>query len=669
MELRSNSVFNNMSEDKIKIYERALAREKAARKQAEQILEQKSRELFEKSEELRISNLKLENLYKQTSSELKGVFENIVDAYVVIDTEGKVIKLNQAAEKLLGYHLEDDLNLFSLVFPEELERAYEAFEYLLENSSLTNFQIQISTKDGSTKMVHVNASLILNNDGLPIAAQGIVRDITQEKAAENQLKESQNRLSTLIQNLESGILLEDENRDIVITNSRFCEFFSIPVTPEQLVGQNCANAADQSKSLFADPDSFVKRINSLVEKKVQALADELQLVDGRILERDFIPVYENEIYKGHLWAYRDVTLRRRYRKNIEVERQKYRSIIANMNLGLIEVNLNDEILMVNQRLEAMSGYSEEELLGKRGSDILLVKDDQHVLTNENNKRLKGSSNSYEIRARKKDGEIRHWLISGAPQYNISGKVTGSIGIHLDITELKNLEFQKENLLKKLEKSNDELQEYAHVVSHDLKSPLRSINALVSWIREDNPDKWTEDTRHHLDMIDTTLEKMEHLISDVLEYSSVGADNNIKEPVDLNDVLKDIETLLHIPEHIILEIKKPLPSVNADRIKIQQLFQNLLSNGIRYCDKDPGYVSVDFEESANFYKFSVADNGVGIAPEFHDKIFKIFQTLHKRDDSTGIGLSIVKKIVDLYNGEIWVESNVDQGTIFHFTLAK
>ncbi len=658
-----------MSDDKIKMYERALAREKAARKQAEQILEQKSRELYEKSEELRISNFKLENLYKQTSSELRGVFENIVDAYVVMDMTSKVIKMNQAAEDLLSFKLEDDIALISLVHEEEMEKTAQGFQHLLEHSSITDFQIRIVTKEGSIKMVHINASIIFDNDGKPIAAQGIVRDITKEKAAEQKLIESQNRLSTLILNLESGILLEDENRDIVITNNRFCEFFGIPVAPEYLVGQDCSDAAEQSKELFLDPKGFVDRINILVREKKLVLGDELQLVDGRILERDFIPIYENDLYKGHLWAYRDVTLKRRYRENMEAERQKYRSIIANMNLGLIEVDLDDEIVMVNQSLESMSGYEQHELIGKKGMEVFLTADQRNRLIEENKKRLKGRSNSYELEVRRKDGELRHWLVSGAPNYNINGKVTGSIGIHLDITELKNLEVQKENLLKKLEKRNEELQEYAHVVSHDLKSPLRSINALVSWIREDNFDKVSAETQQNLDMIDATLEKMEQLISDVLEYSSIGAENSDKKPVDLNRVLEDIETLLHIPEHIKLEINKPFPTIIADKVKIQQLFQNLISNAIRYCDKEIGHVKLNYEELEDHYKFSVEDNGIGIAPEFHEKIFKIFQSLNKSKDSTGIGLSIVKKIVDLYNGEIWVESELEKGTTFYFTLAK
>ncbi len=658
-----------MSDDKIKMYERALAREKAARKQAEQILEQKSRELYEKSEELRISNFKLENLYKQTSSELKGVFENIVDAYVVMEMNGKVIKMNRAAEELLGYKLEDDINLMSLVHKEEMFKTAQGFEYLLQRSSITDFQVRIVVKDGSVKIVHLNASLIFNNEGQPVAAQGIVRDITKEKAAEQKLIESQNRLSTLILNLESGILLEDENRNIVITNNRFCEFFGIPVAPDHLVGQNCADAAEQSKILFKDPDGFVERINELVRDKKIALTDELQMVDGRILERDFIPVFDGEIYKGHLWAYRDVTLRRRYRKNIEAEREKYSNIIANMNLGLIEVNLEDEIMMVNHSMVEMSGYEQDELIGKKGMDVFLSPEQKKVIIQENKKRLQGNSNSYELEARRKDGELRYWLISGAPNYNLNGKVTGSIGIHLDITELKNLEIQKEILLKKLEKRNDELQEYAHVVSHDLKSPLRSINALVSWIREDNLDNVSIETQQNLDMIDATLEKMEQLISDVLEYSSIGVNTSSKKLVDLNQTLDDIETLLHVPEHISIQIAQPLPTINADKVKIQQLFQNLISNAIRYCDKEIGHVKIDFEELPDHFKFSVADNGIGIAPEFHDKIFKIFQSLNKSKDSTGIGLSIVKKIVDLYNGEIWVESELDRGTTFHFTIAK
>jgi len=658
-----------MSDPKIKMYERALAREKAARKEAERILEEKSLELYYKSEELKVSNSKLEDVVKERTSELEGVFENIVDAYVVMDLIGTVIKMNQAAEELLGYTIKDGLNLIEIVHPDEVQKASIGFEELYTAGSVTNFHLKIVIASGKPRLVHINASLIRDASGKAIAAQGIVRDITQEKAAQQRLIDSENRLSALISNLESGILLEDEHRNIVITNNRFCDFFNITSTPDQLVGVNCKNAALDSKHLFNHPEEFVSRIHTLTQKKEQALSDELQLNDGRILERDFIPIYEKGIYKGHLWTYRDVTLRRKFRESIEAQRQKYSNIIANMNLGLIEVNLDDEILMINNSFEVMSGYTEAELLGKKGMEVLLTSEARSLLEQENKNRLKGTSNSYEVEAITRSGEIKHWLISGAPNYNLNGKVIGSIGVHLDITELKSLELQKENLLKKLEKSNDELQEYAHVVSHDLKSPLRSINALVNWIKDDNKETLTAETKAHLMMIDATLEKMEQLISDVLEYSSVGSESITLEAVNLQEVLMDIETLLHRPEHIELYIHPLLPIIYADKVKIQQLFQNLISNAIRYCDKEQGLIEVGFTENQTHYTFTVKDNGIGIPKEYHDKIFKIFQSLTDHKDSTGIGLSIVKKIVDLYNGSIWLESIVGEGTTFFFTIQK
>ena len=242
-------------------------------------------------------------------------------------------------------------------------------------------------------------------------------------------------------------------------------------------------------------------------------------------------------------------------------------------------------------------------------------------------------------------------------------------MHLDITELKTLELQKEKLLLKLEKSNDELQEYAHIVSHDLKSPLRSIDALVSWLKEDNKGKLDAMSLKNFELIETTLEKMEQLISDVLEYSSVGAESNEKANVDLAKKLNNIMSMLYIPEHIEINILNPLPTIKGDATKLQQLFQNLISNAIKFIDKENGLITIDVEDLKSHYKFSIKDNGIGIDKQFHDKIFKIFHALNKSKDSTGIGLSIVKKIVDLHEGQIWLESEPNVGTTFYFTLKK
>ncbi len=652
-----------MSQDKIDILERTLKRERAARKAAEKILEEKSRELY-------FTSLKLEELLDEKSSQLRGVFENIIDAYIVIDLEGNVIKFNEAATKLFGYDIADEpVNVVNLIHKEDKEYATESFTNLLTKGYFKDYETRVYTKSKAVKWVHINGSIILDKNKKPVAAQGIVRDISKERASAEKLKASENRLATLILNLDSGVLLENENRKIVLTNTKFCELLKIPVAPALLVGQDCTNAAEQSKTLFKDQDAFVARIDTILKAKKTVLGDELILQDGTILERDFIPIFKDQTYTGHLWTYRDVTLRRTYRKTIEAQKQKYQNIIANMNLGLVEVNNDDEILMVNNSFEHMCGYKEAELLGKKGGEVFLEESDSEKIAQETLKRKKGKSNSYELKVNIKNGEQKYWLISGAPNYNLNGDIIGSIGIHLDITELKNLEFQKENLLKKLAKSNDELQEYAHIVSHDLKSPLRSIDALISWLKEDNQGKLDAVSLQNFAHIETTLEKMEQLITDVLNYSSVGADNSEKSDVDLNVLIKDLIGILYVPEHININVNNKLPIIKGDKTKLHQLFQNLISNAIKFSDKPEGHIQIDVVEQSTKFQFSVQDNGIGIDEKFHEKIFKIFHSLKKDKASSGIGLSIVKKIVNLHEGEIWLESTPGKGSTFFFTLKK
>ncbi|MEO1030378.1 MAG: PAS domain S-box protein [Bacteroidota bacterium] len=529
-----------MNQEEVDILKRALERERASRKAAEEILEAKSAELFEVNKKLEESHAELTSLYNRTSSQLQGVFENIVDAYVIMDLWGNILKMNKAAVALLDFEsLHDEVNLMTLVDSNEIDKVEPAFKQLVEEGSITDFKIKIRTQKKISKYVHINASIIYE-DGKAVAAQGIVRDIT----------------------------------------------------------------------------------------------------------------LENE-----------------YRRAIEAERQKYRGIIANMNLGLVEVNNDDVILMVNQSFVEMSGYDEDELIGQKGGELLEADKSSQIIQEENKKRLKGESNSYELIVKNKAGELRYWLISGAPNYDLKGEVIGSIGIHLDITELKSLEFQKEKLLEKLEKSNEELQEYAHIVSHDLKSPLRSIDALVQWIKEDNKGELDETTIQNFELIETTLEKMEQLISDVLEYSSISSESKNQINVDLNELIENLKQILYVPEHISIDIRSPLPTIIGDQTKLQQLFQNLISNAIKFNDKEKGLIEIDVEEQQSYYQFSIKDNGVGIEKKHHDKIFKIFHALNKNKESTGIGLSIVKKIVDLYKGEIWLTSRPKEGTTFFFTIKK
>ena len=163
--------------------------------------------------------------------------------------------------------------------------------------------------------------------------------------------------------------------------------------------------------------------------------------------------------------------------------------------------------------------------------------------------------------------------------------------------------------------------------------------------------------------------METLISDVLEYSSAGSITQKDEEVDLNTTLYDLKKTILFPEHISFSISKKLPIVKGEKTKFQQLFQNFISNAIKFCDKEVGIVEIDYKEETSFYQFSIRDNGIGIEKKYHDKIFDVFHSLNVRKDSTGIGLSIVRKIVNLYGGDIWLESELGKGTIFYFSIKK
>ncbi|GAB7256570.1 PAS domain-containing sensor histidine kinase [Polaribacter sp. OB-PA-B3] len=660
-----------MSQEKIDILERALKREKSARKAAEKILEDKSRDLYFVSEKLKDTNTKLETLLDEKSTQLEGVFENIVDAFVVMDLSGKVVKFNEPAIHLFGYDINNEtLNVKDLVYKEDMEYAISSFFDLLTKGFFKNYQSRIYTKSKEIKWVQINASIIYNKEKQPIGAQGIVRDITEKRAADEKLLESKNRLSALVLNLNSGIILEDENRKISLTNNKFCQLFKLEESPEDLYGRNSDWALEEIKTLFKKPDEFESRIIEIVTNKTAVFGDHLELKDGTVLERNYMPIIVSGNLNGFLWTFRDITLEKNYSLSLEAQKAKYSNIIANMNLGLIEINTKNEILMVNQSFIEMSGYSKEELIGKKGNEYFPLTDlDAERLKIQRNKRLKGESDSYELKVKTKSGEIRHWLVSGAPNYNLSGEIVGSIGINLDITEFKKLELQKEKILKELEKRNEELHEYAHIVSHDLKSPLRSIDALVSWIKADNEGKFDEMTLENFNLINTTLETMEKLISNVLEYSSAGSNTTSLDDVDLNTTISDLKSFLYVPENISINVLNTLPIIKGDKTKFQQLFQNFISNAIKFCDKEVGLIEIEYQDKNTFHQFSIKDNGIGIEKKYHEKIFQVFHSLNKRKDSTGIGLSIVKKIIDLHEGDIWLESEPNVGTTFFFTLKK
>jgi len=236
-------------------------------------------------------------------------------------------------------------------------------------------------------------------------------------------------------------------------------------------------------------------------------------------------------------------------------------------------------------------------------------------------------------------------------------------------EIIKINRQREQLLKNLEKQNQELNDYAHMVSHDLKAPLRTINTLIAWIGEDSNGKLDTETQHSLGLIQYNVEKMDLLIKGILDYSSIDKRESENRVIDLNQLLGEIVLTIMLPGHIKASIMKGMPSIEGNYYRFRQLFQNIIENAIKYNDKADGLIEVGCTLENNEYVFYVKDNGRGIPKPYFEKIFNIFTKLDNKNNSSGIGLSIVKKIISFYHGRIWLESTENLGTTFYFTLPE
>ena len=822
-----------MNQKEIDILKRALDRERASRKLAEKILEEKSKELYELNIKLEKSNVKLTSLNNKVNSQLQGVFENLVDPYVEIDLNGDILQMNNAAVDLLGLKSQSDkINVLNLVHPEDGEMIAPNFKELLSKGSITNFKVKLITQTKKTKLVHINGSIIYDN-GIAFGAQGILRDITSEDKYQKAVEFEKQKYGNIIANMNLGLIEVNNQDEILMANQGFVDMSGF--NESELLGKKCSELllldSNDSKKIYRTIDSRLKGESSKYELKVKIKGGETKhwLVSGA-------PNFDEKgNVIGSIGIHLDITEAKNNRALLEEQKMELDTIFSNVPLGII-LGKNDKFIRTNSKFDELMGIKKGEVLGSSMMKFALASDRDKELLNKMkrneldsftiNKRylrqdgtvlwvkikmnavkdlngdikyklglieditserenkaiiktidkitkaLLGKTNIYEIAwaivgyiadyldtddciiylVNKEKNILEQIAVYGDklgdnygiknklaipisegivgtvvqsgiseiikntskdPRYIIddsnrlseitvpiisNGKVIGvidsehknknhyskeqvkilenianlvaiSLKTALNIREREAVEVKNKELLKEWEKSNEALQEYAHIVSHDLKSPLRSIDALVNWLKEDNKDLFDENSLKNFELIETTLERMEQLISDVLHYSRVDVEATEETDVDLNHIVKDIITVLYIPNHINIKINKPLPTLKGDKTKLQQVFLNLITNAIKFSDKSKGHIEIDVVPKENHYEFSVKDNGIGIEKKYHDKIFKIFHTLNRSKDSTGIGLSIVKKIVNLHGGDIWLESELSEGTIFYFTLKK
>lgn len=351
----------------------------------------------------------------------------------------------------------------------------------------------------------------------------------------------------------------------------------------------------------------------------------------------------------------------------------FRQLLESAPDAIIIVDSDGNILLVNRMAEVMFGYDRAELMGK-AVEVLLPERFRggHLQHRKNffaNARTRPMGSGLELFATNKNGNEIPVEISLSPMQSEDGQLVTAVV--RDITERQQAREALEQHARDLERSNAELEQFAYVASHDLQEPLRMVASYAQLLSRRYRDQLDEDADDFIDYIVDGATRMQDLINDLLAFSRIGSRGGEFNPIDTNAVLQRVLNNLQLTideTHAVITCDH-LPELNGDELEVVQLFQNLISNALKFHGEAPPAIHIGTHQEGNEVVFSVADQGIGIEPQYAERIFLLFQRLHGKKEypGTGIGLAICKKIIDKHGGRIWIKSQPGKGTTFYFTL--
>ena len=488
--------------------------------------------------------------------------------------------------------------------------------------------------------------------------ENTVQDRTQElvKALER-IKESENRFRNLVQNSSDIITILDADGIIKYESPSFYRIFGY--SEKEIIGKNAFDSIHQD-----DIEKVQKKFAKLLQNPAEIVSVEFRYKTSegsyKTLEAIGNNLLENESIQGIVVNSRDIEDRKKAEAEIIEKSQILNGILSNLPVLIYKINKEGKFTEVAGAAKSL-GMDDASLLG------VDVKEQFPGIYENIPKALTGEYFSFVLTSSMR-GSTKYFENFLFEDKNSKGCI---VGFALDITENKVAEKKLKEYSNDLEKINKELDQFAYVVSHDLKAPLRAINNLSQWIEEDLEGALEGETAQNFDLLRGRVNRMEALINGILEYSRAGRMKFNSQTVALNPFIDEIVQNLAPAANVKITIEPGMPSISTEKVALEQVFSNLISNAIKYNNSEAPIVNITFKELDRHYQFCVEDNGPGISPEFHDKIFVIFQTLQSRDkiESTGVGLAIVKKIVEDKNGTVWVDSDKGKGTRFYFTWHK
>ena len=631
------------------------------------------------------NRLSAQKALEESENKLRRIIDSSLDAVVSADEYGMAIEWNAQAEKMFGYTRQEVLGkrLRDMFIPERhwelFQNSFEAYIRTTDENLINRrYEVKCIRKNGTEFLAELSITADVNDKN--ILYVGFVRDITAQRKAKKELEQAHIRMKTLISNLQAGILLEDKDNKVVLVNQAFCNLFSIPAPPDALIGMDCSTAVEQAKNLFVDPEAFASGIGQAEKNKVLITNDVLAMTNGKVLERDYIPLASEDEQLGHLWQYRDITERKNTEQAIRESEEKYRGVLENMDLGLLEVDLNDNILRANNAFCQMLGYTPEELVGKNAGETFLPEQSRKIIKKRLEERKEGQSSVYELQMLRKDGILSWGLISGAPIRNAQGKVIGSIGIQFDLTDRKKLETELAEAKQAADRARLAERQFLTHMSHEIRTPINTVIGMTHLLDTTHPDLTQKD---YLNSLRFSADSLLGIIDNILDLSKIDAGEIEfeKKPFDLNYLLQSLLQTIHyktdqkdllVVQNLDLRVQN---LVIGDPTRINQILTNLLGNALKFTHAgEISLTTILLHHTTHEYliEFRVHDTGIGIAEDKHETIFEYFKQadvqINRKFGGTGLGLTIVKQLVEMMGGSIRVESQLGKGSDFIFSLS-
>ena len=644
----------------------------------------------ERTAQIEISNHKLQNeiAYRQKIAiallELTQLQNAILNSanYTIISTEpdGTIKTFNRAAEQLLGYSLEEVVGKVTVeiihdplevakraeVLSQELgvkiEPGFEAFVALPRRKIADENEWTYIRKDGSRFPVLLSVTALFDSNGNINGFLGIGQDISDRKQAEKELRD----LTNAMQNAVEGISRLDIDGHYMKVNRAYAH--KCGYEPEEMLGMKwhyTVHPSDVEMMISAYQEML---ISGQVEVEARGVRK-----NGSFFYKQLTMVKACDaqgIFNGHHCFMKDITERKLTETALQESEFKYRQIVELAEEGIWVIDSNALTTYVNHAMARMLGYSELEMFGRSIFDFMDEQQKPQALDNFQ-RRKQGIGEQHEFKFKSKDGKDIWTDMSTSPVMDSQGNLLSCCALVYNITARKEAEQQMLQLTEDLKRSNEELEQFAYVASHDLQEPLRAITSYTQLLAQRYQGNLDDRADKYINYIVDGATRMQQLINDLLAYSRLGTRGQEFEPADCKAAVQQslCNLQIAIAEKKAVITCDAMPTVMADEFQLVQLFQNLIANSIKFCRQDIPLIHIAACRKKSEWVFSVRDNGIGIDPEYADRIFIIFQRLHGRRQysGTGIGLAMCKRIVERHGGRIWVESQEGKGATFYFTI--